>query len=289
MLRYKKALWISMVLTISLACNLPGSISKAIGNQVSTQIAAQSESEAVSTPTVVFEVGIRTEVISPVDFISLAKNYAFVDPETGLNHVYVVLENNSTDPLDIITEVIGKVTWLDENNAVIDEHEINGNFTNIFPQEKRLYDSYADKSKAQDRTISLIRFELTQIATVKSFQDGGIKDKISAQAWSHPFATTEAGTFEIKEYLINRAMGITKVTVQSTINSEIKPSVVGLYFNENNELVGVGKSKSFQLPALGSAEADVATTNLSSVPATMEYYVEMPNITVPEMMDLLYP
>ena len=290
MLRLKKALLILMLLTLSLACNLTTSVRKAIGNQVGTQIAAQFESEVIATPTPTFNVGIRTEVISQDDFLSVTKNFSSVDPTTGLNHVYVVLENNSTDPLDIITEFTGKITWFDENNEVIDELEIIGMATNIFPQEKRLYSAYVDRDKVQDRTISQIRVELNKVTTVKSYQDSGLKDKISSQEWSHPFATTEPGTFEIKPYLIDYAMGITKVAVQNTINSAIKPAVVvGLYYNENDELVGIGKSERFELPALGSAEVDVVTTNLTSVPVRMEYYVEMPLISAPEMMDILYP
>jgi hypothetical protein len=63
-----------------------------------------------------YNVGILTEIISPNNILSLTKNYSFVDTTTGLNRVFVILENNSTDPLDIITDYSGKITWFDENN-----------------------------------------------------------------------------------------------------------------------------------------------------------------------------
>jgi len=289
MLRYKKALLIIMLLTISLACDLPAAMSKAIGKQVRTQIASQSQSQAIGTPTATFNVGIHTEVSSPNNFLSLTKNFSSFDPLTGLNYSYVILENNSTDPLDIITDYTGNITWFDENNQFIDENEIYGVSTNIFPQEKQLYKFYVDKSKLQGRKISLIRFELTKIGTVKSF-DSGLKDRISQQKWSHPFVTTKPGTFQIEPFLVDWAIGKSKVVVQNNTNAKIKPLVVGLYYNEKNELVGVGKSGSFELPALGSANVDLVTTNLTSVPVKMEYYVEMPSTkSVPEMMDILYP
>ncbi len=71
----KKALLIMMLLTISLACN---SISKAIGSQDSTPIAAQSQLQASDAPKLDYNVGIRTEVISPNNFLSLTKSYAYV-------------------------------------------------------------------------------------------------------------------------------------------------------------------------------------------------------------------
>lgn len=284
----KKALLIMMLLTISLACN---SISKAIGSQDSTTIAAQSQPQASSdAPKLDYNVGIRTEVISPNNFLSLIKSYAYVDTTTGLNRVFVILENNSTDPLDIITEYSGKVTWFDENNQVIDEIEIIGFNTNIFPQEKQRYQSYVDKEKVNDRKISLVQIELTKVVTVKSFDYSELKNKISAQKWSHPFVTIKPGTFRIEPYLIDYYMGMSKVAVQNNINSKIKITVVGLYFNEKDELIGVGGSESFNLTALGSAEVDVVTTNLSSVPVKMEYYAEMDSyLGVIEMMDILYP
>lgn len=283
----KKALLIMMLLTISLACN---SVSKAIGSQDSTPIAAQSQPQASDAPKLDYNVGIRTEVTSPNNFLSLTKNYAYVDTTTGLNRVFVILENNSTDPLDIITEYAGKVTWFDDNNQVIDEIKITGFNTNIFPQEKQELQSYVDKEKVNDRKISLVRIELTKVGTVKSFDYSELKDKISAQTWNHPFVTTNPGTFRIEPYLISYYMGMSKVTVQNNINSKIKITVVGLYFNEKDELIGVGGSGRFELTALGSAEVDVVTTNLSSVPVRMEYYAEMDSyLGVIEMMDILYP
>lgn len=290
MLRYKKALLIIMILTISLACSVTDSGIKAVGNQVSTQMDAQSQSQAISTPTPTFNVGIRTEVISPNNLVSLTKNLSSYDTSTGINHIFVIVENTSTDPLDIIAEYSGKLTWFDEKNQVIEEREIFGFSTNIFPQEKQLYQALIGKRELGDRKISLIRFELTKITTVKSYQDGGLKDKISAQKWAHPFVTVKSDTFKVEPYLMTYAMGVSKVTVQNNMNSKIRPSVVGLYFNENNELVGIGKSGPFVLPALGSAEVDLVTTNLTSIPVKREYYVEMPStMSVPEMMDILYP
>ncbi len=134
MQHYKKALLITMLLAISLACGLPSAISEAVGGQDSTPIAGQSEpeaadtaalsqSETTDTPNLDYIVRIPTEVISPDNFLNLTKSYSYIDPNTGLNFTYVVLENNSTDPLDIITDYTGKITWFDENNQVIDEWE----------------------------------------------------------------------------------------------------------------------------------------------------------------------
>jgi hypothetical protein len=290
MLRYKKVLLIIMILTISLACSVTDSGIKAVGNQVSTQIDAQSQSQAIATPTPTFNVGIRTEVISPNNLVSLTKNLSSYDTTTGLNHIFVIVENTSTDPLDIISEYSGKLTWFDEKNQVIEEREIFGFSTNIFPQEKQLYQAHIGKRELGDRKISLIRLELTKIVSGKSFQDSGLKDKISAQKWIHPFVTVKSDTFKVEPYLMNYAMGVSKVTVQNNMNSQIKPSVVGLYYDANDQLVGVGKSGPFELPALGSTDVDLVTNNLTSVPVKREYYVEMPStMSVPEMMDILYP
>ena len=147
-----------------------------------------------------------------------------------------------------------------------------------------------NQSKVNGRKISLVRFELTKVETVKSSGYDDIKDKISKQNWSHPFVTTTPGAFRIEPWLMDLSMGISKVTVQNTINSNIKITVVGLYFNEKNELIGVGASDSFELAALGSTDVDVAVTNLSSVPVRIEYYAEMnSSLGVREMMDILYP
>jgi hypothetical protein len=288
MLRYKKALLVIMLLMISLACSV--SLSKDKGNQDSAPIDAQSQPQAAGTPKLDYNVPIRTEVISPVSFLSLAKNYSFTETTTGLSRTLVVLENNSTDPQDIITDFEGKMTWFDESNQVIDEIEVIGFGTNIFPQEKQRFQSYPDPNKVNDRKIGLVRFELTKIATVKSGNYQELKDKISKQNWSHPFVTAAPGAFRIEPYLIDYSMGISKVTVQNTINSKIKVTVVGLYYNDKNELVGMGASGSFELAPLGSSEVDVATGNLSSVPVRIDYYVEInSSLGVIEMMDILYP
>ncbi|MHC1781261.1 MAG: hypothetical protein AB9891_00635 [Anaerolineaceae bacterium] len=290
MLRYKKALLMIVLFSISLGCNVINSSIKAVGNEVSSQIEAQTEPQAIATPTPTFNVSIRTEVISPNNLVSLTKNFSSYDPNTGLNYIYMVVENTSTDPLDIIAEYSGKVTWFDENNQVIDEQEIFGFSTNIFPQEKQLYQLNIGKRELGDRKINLIRIELTKIITVKSYEDSGLKDRINAQKWVHPIATINADTFRVEPYLFSYLIGISKVTVQNNINSQFKPSVIGLYYDANNQLVGVGKSGPFVLPALGSAEVELVTNNLTSVPARMEYYVEMPSsIGVTEMMDILYP
>jgi hypothetical protein len=301
MLRYKKALLITMLLSISLACGLPSAISEAVGGQDSTPIAGQSqpeaadtaalsESETTDTPRLDYNVEIPTEVISPDNLLNLTKSYSYIDTTTDLNRTYVVLENNSTDPLDIVTEYSVKVTWFDENNQVISEWEQNDRWTNIFPQEKQLFQMWVDKDVVNGRKIGLVRVELSNIKTVKSFDFAEIKDKISAQPWSHPFVTTNPGAFQMQPYLITYFMGLTKVNVQSNINSMIKPEVVGIYYNEQDEIVGIGGSGPFELPALGSADVDVATLNLSSVPVRMEYYVEMPfTMGVEDMMNVLYP
>jgi len=135
MLRYKTALLIIMLLMISLACSV--SLSKDKGNQDSAPIEAQSQPQTAGTPRLDYNVPIRTEVISPVGFLSLAKNYSFTETTTGLSRTLVVLENNSTDPQDIITDFEGKMTWFNKSNQVIDEIEVIGFGTNIFPQEKQ--------------------------------------------------------------------------------------------------------------------------------------------------------
>ena len=301
MLHYKKALLITMLLAISLACGLPSAISEAVGSQDSSQVAEQSqpesadtaalsESETTDTPKLDYNVEIPTEVVSPDNLLNLTKSYSYIDTNTDLNRTYVVLENNSTDPLDIVTEYSVKVTWFDENNQVISEWEQNDRCTNIFPQEKQLFEMWVDRDIVNGRKIGLVRVELSNIKTVKSFDDAVIKDKISAQQWSHPFVTTKPGEFQIQPWAITLSMGITKVNVQNNINSMIKPEVVGIYYNEQNEIVGIGGSGPFELPALGSADVDVATTNLSSVPVRMEYYVEMPfTMSVVDMMNVISP
>ena len=313
MQRYKKALLITIILTISLACSVPAAISKATGSQDSAQIAEQSQpesagtaalsqpesagtaalsqSEATDTPKLDYNVRIPTEVISSDNLLNLTKSYSYIDTNTGLNRTYVVLENNSTDPLDIVTDYSGKITWFDENNQVISEWEQNGMNTNIFPQEKQLFQTYVDKDVVNGRKIGLVRVELSNIKTfTESFNDPVLKDKINAQQWSHPFVTTNPGAFQIQPWLMGLFMGLTKVNVQSNINSMIKPEVVGIYYNEQNEIVGIGGSGPFELPALGSADVDVATINLSSVPVRMEYYVEMPfTMGVVDMMNVISP
>jgi hypothetical protein len=301
MLRYKIVLLFTMLLSISLACGLPSAISEAVGSQDSNQVAEQSQpeaadsaaqpqSETTDTPRLDYNVGIPTEVISPDNLLNLTKSYSYVDTNTGLNRTYVVLENNSSDPLDIVTDYTGKITWFDENNQVISEWEQDGMFTNIFPQEKQLFQTWVDRDVVNGRKIGLVRVELSDIKTVKSWDDVAIKDKISAQKWSHPFVTAKPGTFQIQPWLINLYIGMTKVNVQSNINSMIKPEVVGIYYNEQDEIVGIGGSGPFELPALGSADVDVLTLNLSSVPVRMEYYVEMPfTMSVVDMINVLYP
>lgn len=284
----KKALLILMLLTISLACSISKIEDK--GDQDSAQVAEQSQSQAADAPKLDYNVGIRTEVISPTNTLSLAKNYSYTDTNTVLSRSYVILENNSTDPLDIITEFYGKMTWFDENNQVIDEIDVNMSGTSIFPQEKQRFQSYPEPSKVNDRKISLVRFELTDVVTVKSFDNADFKNRIGKQNWNHPFVSTTPGEFSFQSYLMDYWMGISKVAVQNNTNSNIKITVVGLYFNENNELIGVGASESFELSALASADMDVTVTNLSSVPMRIEYFVEMnSSLGVMEMLDILYP
>ena len=287
MLRYKKALLLIMLLMISLACSV--SRSKANDNQDSAPVDAQSQSQAADTPKLDYNVGIRTEAISPNSFLSLVKNYSYTDTNTGLSRTYVILENNSTDPLDIITLFTGKMTWFDEDNQVIDEIDIRV-ANNIFPQEKQKFESYPEPTKVNGRKISLVRFELTNVETAKSYNNAEFKDRINKQNWSHPFVSITPGAFRIEPWLMDLSMGISKVTVKNNYNSKFNIKVVGLYFNENNELIGVGASEIFELAALATADVDVAVTSLSSVPARIEYYAEMDYyLGVTEMMDILYP
>jgi hypothetical protein len=291
MVHNKKALLIIMLLTISLACSVSKSEPKdSQDSQDSTPVDAQSQSQAADIPSMDYNVVIQTEAISPENFLSLAKNYSYIDTTTGLSRTFVILENNSTDPLDIIENYTGKMTWFDENNQVIDEIDVVGFGTNIFPQEKQRFQSYPDPNKVNGRKISLVRFELAEVVTVKSYANNEFKDRISKQNWSHPFVSTTEKAFRLEPYLTTYVMGFSKVTAQNNTNANIKITVVGLYYNEKNELVGVGASEKFDLAALGSAEVDVATGSLSSEPVRIEYFAEMDSyVGVTEMMDILYP
>ena len=291
MLLSRKAVLITTLVATSLACNLPARIGTSISTQVSNQIEAPSQSQAIGTPTPTLNVAIRTEIVAPAGASRSTTHYCSVDPRTGLNHVYVVLANTSTDPLDIVTGYKVTITWFDDSNQVIETYEQEGLGTNIFPQERQLLTSYVDPDTVNGRTLGLVRLEFTEVTTVKSAGGGGEwYDKISLQNWSHPFVTTNPGAFHVEPYLIDYLMGMSKVAVQNNTAASIRPKVVGLYFNESDELVAVGGSGPFDLVALGSAEVDVVTTNMSSVPVRTEYFVEMPSsMGVIEMMGLLYP
>jgi hypothetical protein len=305
--RIAKAFWIIILLTISLACSLPITIKSAASNPANTQAAppaqgaqppaqakaTQPSSQSNPTTALIYStVNVRTEVSTPGNPLSITKYYAYYDAETIAARVMVIVENTSTDALDIITEYTGKVSWFDDKNQVIDTLPVNMIFTNIFPQEKQLFESFLQKSKITDRKISLVRVEVAKVATVRSFGDSAFKDKISKQKWGHPFATPKQVSFEVKPFMMGSStpMGTSKVTVQNNMNSKFNPRVVGLYYNAKNELVGVGKSAAFELPALGSANADVMALYLSAEPVKVDYFVEMPATKdITDMMNILAP
>lgn len=306
MSRTYRALWIVTILLITLACGLPSALSSAEDIPTSTPLSAtstqsqakatqtasstQTPSRSNTTPALTYYASVRVEVSPPIAPISITKTYAYFDSNAVAARAYMIVENNSNDPLDVITQYAGKVTWYDEKNQAVDSTSIDNYITNLFPQEKQLFEISLGKSKIADRKINLVKFEVTQVKTVKSFSDSAFKDKISKQKWSHPFATAKQVSFEVKPFMGgNTPIATSKVTVQNNMTAKFRTRVVGLYFNGKNELVGVGKLEAIELPALGSINVEFTSVNLSGEPVKMEYFVESPNIGIIDFMALFFP
>jgi hypothetical protein len=251
--------------------------SQAQANPDDSQSATQSQEPAQDsipeTQEEIFDSNIPTEVILPNNQVSVPKKMTIYSPLLDSYRTYLFLENNSTDPEDVIVEISYTMTWYDDQNQIVDQWITNSD-SRIFPHEYSLIEPWVEKAKAKDHKITNARFELNDVKTIKTgWTDEDLKAKIRSQKVTHPFMTINPEPYRVEDpsFMESMVHAESRAAVQSSMNTKVGVMVVAFYLNANKEMVGVGKG-SVEIAPLGSVNVDIIGIHLTEAPASAEYY-----------------
>jgi hypothetical protein len=300
-----KALFISIIVIFTLSCNLytfgmnrTGTDADSAGDESGSVMVApnqdssqnDSQSPNGSTTTNVdesdFATLIPTEVIVPDGVLIIKRFITILDPEISSCRTLILLENTSSDPLDIVKEFSYTMTWYDAQDQIVDQWD-NTNGPNVFPQEKNLWEMWVDKEKRADRKISRAVFEIKSITTVMTYYQNSVRDNILNQPLNHPFFDIQAGDYVISQDFLLGTIATTPVTIKSNMANKVGVQVFAVYLNDQDVMTGFGKDGGTELDAGASNDTSVVGYNLTELPKKAEYY---PILVGPsDLLEVVYP
>jgi len=290
MKRAQKLMILGVLIVFLMACSISKTPTNAVSPDTSSsgdntsnqgtegQPSSGDQSSGQPTDAFPFSVSIPTTVNIVNGILSVPKIITFYNPATKIYKTYLVLEDTSTDKVDIISEFNYKITWYDENKQAVDQWENTYNFK-LLPQEKVLFELWPNKSKVADQKIASAVFEVSKVTSFKSFVDEGLLAKLGGYPITNPIIPVIPSdfTFEYVPLVLGGTIPrvTTPVRVQSTLTVQVQAEVEGIYLNSNGDMIGVGHSGPFMVDPKGSGSADVIGYDLTEKPAQGEYFVKI--------------
>ena len=192
-----------MLMTILMACNcgIIDSIKNILGfdtqateestsnqeteNPLASEDPSDQSSNQSSIPKAPFDVFIPTDLEMIDGVLDISQRITLYDSGANMYQSYLVLENTSSNPTDIISEFTYKISWYDQDNQMIDEWANTFNFM-ILPQERILLYLWPEESKVGDRTIASTSFEVSEIKTTNMFADPEWLTELVSLPITHP-------------------------------------------------------------------------------------------------------
>lgn len=277
--KFKKAMILAILAVFLLACNLPFLKNNSSASESSTQEENNTTSSGHDSqtsgknqnPAFSYNLFVPTRAKISDDALNIPWAFTNCVSEDEDCETYVVLDNTSTDSVDIVSEFNYTMTWYDENNKVLDQWERTFNDT-LIPQEKFLFKLWPDNDKIAGHPVASAVFEITQVTHFKSFWDPDALAKLAQSKVDYPLFIVTAGDFKMDTLMGDMPVVTTHVSVQNNLSKQVGVIVVGLYLNEKGELIGVGQSDGVAVDAGASGDLDVAAYNLTEQPARGEYF-----------------
>jgi hypothetical protein len=303
MKKAKKLMILGVLIVFLMACSISTTPKKAASPDTSSsgdmasnqategQPSSGDQSSGQPSDALPFSVSIPTDVKIVNGILTVPKIITFFNPTTKIYKTYLVLEDTSTDKLDLISEFNYKITWYDENKQAVDQWENTYNIK-LIPQEKVLFELWPNKSKVADQKIVSAVFEVSQVTSIKSFWEQGALDKLGGlPPISHPIISVipDNFTFDYAPLILGSTIPrvTTPVKVQSTLTVQVQAEVIGIYLNSKGEIIGVGMSDPIMVDPKGSGNADVIGYDMTEKPEQAEYFVK---ITSPgDILEAAYP
>lgn len=301
MKRSQKLILICMLLIFLMACNcgVLDNIKNTLGLETQSNQEAESPSSSEDNsnqnsdqnnlPKLPFDVYIPTDIQIVDGVLDISQRITLYDSGANMYQSYLILENTSSDPTDMIFEFTYKITWYDQDKQIVDEWANTFNFK-ILPQEKILFYLWPEESKVADRTIVSTVFEVSEIKTAKMTADSAWLAKLAGLPITHPIVSINPSdfTFGYEEFALSLIpVARTPVEIQSNLTTQAKVQVIGLYQNANGELIGIGRSVPVLLDPGGFLTSEVYGANITEEPAQAEYFVEI--VSPSDTFEVAYP
>ncbi|MBA4383466.1 MAG: hypothetical protein C0410_01900 [Anaerolinea sp.] len=307
MKRSQKLILLCMMMIILMACNcgVLDNIKNIIGldsqsnqespsdqeaeNPFSSEDSTNQSSDQSNLPKDPFDIYIPTELNIVDGVLDVSQRVTLYDSAANMYQSYLVLENSSSDPIDMIFEFTYKITWYDQDKQIVDEWANTFN-SKILPQERILFYLWPEESKVADRTIVSTVFEVSEIKTAKIIADSEWLTKLAGLPITHPIVSINPSdfTFGYEEFVMSLIpVARTNVEIQSNLTAQAKVQVIGLYQNANGELIGIGRSEPVSLDPGVSATSEVYGANITEQPAQADYFVEI--VSPSDTFEVAYP
>lgn len=230
---------------------------------------------------------IPTEVIIPDGVLQVTKFITTYDEANNLCETTLLIENTSTDPLDVVKEFSYIITWYDDQGQMVDQWDHDSG-PNVFPQEATLFEPWVHEDKLTGHKVVRAVFEITEISTVKSkFPDGSVKEHIANTPLNHPFFPYTANEMIVENDYLLGTYASTTITVQSSMENKLGAQVIAVYYDDQDQVIGIGKSPQFEINPGESITGEVEGYALTELPVRAEYYPIVVGQT--DLIEVVYP
>jgi hypothetical protein len=310
MKKSEKALLISVLVIFLMACNCnllnlfkektglesnsseeQGGSSISVPDQAtgkpSTQSTKKPSGQVSSDSDASFLPVVPTEVIVPDGILKITKAFTAYDEEIVSCKSYILIENTSTDPLDAVKEFSYVMTWYDDQGQIVDQWDHTWG-PNVFPQEANIFTAWVDKDKLEGHKIVKAVFEIKDITTVNTFYtEGSVREKVANTPIKHPFFPFTATDFKMENDFLFGKIASNTVTVQSSLANKVGVQIVAFYFNDQNQVIGVGINGEAEVDPGASVPIEVNSYFFTETPTKAEY---TPILIGPsDLLEVVYP
>jgi hypothetical protein len=198
-----------------------------------------------------------------------------------------LIENTSTDPLDAVKEFSYVISWYDDQGQILDQWDHTWG-PNVLPQEANLFTAWVDKDKLEGHKVVKAVFEIKDITTVNSFYtEGTVREKIANTTIKHPFFSYTATNFKMEDDFFFGKIASNTVTVQSSLATKVGVQIIAFYFNDQNQVIGVGINGQAEIDPGASVPIEVKSYFFSETPVSAEYTPIL--IGSSDLLELVYP
>jgi hypothetical protein len=266
-----KSLPLILIFIISISCSLPFLSPAENNNSSPADNNGSTSGEPTANPdTPIYFGRVVTEAI-PVEYLVPVK-VATLKSMAGVS-TYALLENQSTDLINVVDGFNYKLTYLDVNNFVVAEQTLE-EVASIFPGEKQLV-NYTPNIPEENREliITRARFEITKIIPAQIHPD--YYDRVRSLKLPDPLIAVTGQPFQIEiidQGFFKTYNAKTSVVLQNNLNAEIEAEAVALFLDANGEIVGQARTGGVILPPNGQANFEITAFDLCGEVAGVEYY-----------------